>query len=128
MAEPQRDLVPELRGHLDDGLRVVGTHDESTWNIQYIRDDVADAYGDDSIEEIANDLVFDVLNIQQQESLYELGAHRATLRLFEDGFVVHVPIDSREGCLVSLDEDATLNGREVVSLVQDATGERPTTR
>lgn len=120
MAEPQRDLAPELRDHLEDGLRVVGIHDESTWNIQYIRDDVVGAYGDDSIEDVTNDPVFDVLGTQQQESRYELGDLRATVRLFDDGFVVHVPTDSHEDCPVSLDEDAALNGRDVASLVQEA--------
>ena len=70
--------------------------------------------------DIADDLALDVLSAGQQECLYELGSLDATAPLFESGVVVHVPTGDRSGSLVSLEGDAGVSGREVVSLVRGA--------
>lgn len=113
------DLVATLHGRVGDALRVVGSHDDSNWDIAYMRSDLSDAYSTESVNDIADDLVFDAIGVQKQESLYELGNLRATIRLFDDGFVVHVPVADDSGYLVSLDEDADLRGRQAVDLVAE---------
>lgn len=123
MTDATPELVAALRDRAGDDVRVVGTHDDSDWEIAYMRDDLRDAYSTASVDDIADDLVFDALGVEQQESLYELGDLRATVRLFDDGFVVHVPVADHEGVLVSLGEDADLRGRDVVELARETAAE-----
>ncbi|MGB9963489.1 hypothetical protein [Halobacterium sp. CBA1126] len=120
MPTPDADIAAALRDRVGDALRVVGFHERSNWRVEYMREDVADGYGDASIDDIADDLVLDVLSSPRQESLYELGDLHATVRLFADGVVVHVPTDDRSGYLVSLDAGGEFTGREVVAVVRDA--------
>lgn len=114
------DIAEALHASVGDALRVVGFHEGADWHIEYMREDVREGYGDGSIDDIADDLVLDVLSSPRQESLYELGDLHATARLFEDGLVVHVPTDDRSGYLVSLDAGGDATGRDVVDVVRDA--------
>ena len=111
-------LVDTLHERAGDSLRIVGRHEAESWDIGYVREDLQGTYETDVVDEIADDLLLNVLANERQESLYELGEMRATVRLFDDGFVVHVPTGERTGCLVSLDGDADVRGREVVDLVR----------
>lgn len=120
MPAPDTDIADGLLATAGDALRVVGFHEGSDWRIEYIRDDVREGYGDASIDDIADDLVLDVLASPRQESLYELGDLHATVRLFENGVVVHVPTDDRSGSLVSLDAGGDYTGRDIVGVVRDA--------
>ncbi|CQH52631.1 uncharacterized protein HHUB_1868 [Halobacterium hubeiense] len=121
MPTPDTDIVAALHDAVGDALRVAGFHDGTEWHVEYMREDVREAYGDASIDDIADDLVLDVLSSPRQESLYDLGSLQATSRLFEDGLVVHVPTDERSGYLVSLDTGSDATGRDVVDVVRDAT-------
>ncbi|MFB6072757.1 MAG: hypothetical protein ABEJ88_07300 [Halobacterium sp.] len=120
MAETATDLVAELRDRVGDDLRVAGRHDADDWTIEYLRDDLRETYGVDAVDDIADDLVLNVLGDRRQQDLYDLGDLRATVRLFEDGFVVHVPTGDRGGYLVSLDQSADVMGQDVVAVVRDA--------
>jgi len=121
MKTSHADTTAALRETVGGALRVVGFHEGSDWQITYMRDDVRDGYGDGSIDDIADDLVLDVLSTPRQESLYELGDLQATSRLFEDGLVVHVPTGDRSGYLVSLDTGGDATGRDIVDVVRGAT-------
>ena len=121
MPTPDADIADALHDSIGDALRVVGFHEGTDWRLEFMREDVRGGYGDASIDDIADDLVLDVLSTPRQESLYELGDLHATARLFEDGLVVHVPTDDRSGYLVSLDATGDVTGRNVVDVVRDAT-------
>lgn len=73
MPTPDADIVAALRDAVGDALRVAGFHDGTEWRVEYMREDVREAYGDASIDDIADDLVLDVLSSPRQESLYDLG-------------------------------------------------------
>ncbi|WP_336036895.1 DUF7522 family protein [Halobacterium yunchengense] len=118
-----REVAAALRDRLSDELRVVGAHDGTDWHVEYMREDVQEDYGADSIDHIAGDLALEVVSSARQETLYELGDLRAQVRLFEDGFVVHVPVEDRSGYLVSMDDGADVRGREVVELVRELDAE-----
>jgi hypothetical protein len=118
MSGADGELVTALQEHAGDGLRVVGHHDADSWNVEYMREDVQSNYETDAVDEIADDLVLSQMGGGRQDELYELGSLEATVRLFEDGIVVHVPTDDHSGHLVSLDDDADVRGRSVVDLVR----------
>jgi len=112
-------LHAALAADLGAELRVLGRHDGDDWTIEYIRDDLRDAYDSDAVDDIAGDLALSVLGSDRQEDLYDLGAVRATVRMFEDGTVVHVPTDDRSGYLVSVEDSEGFVGRDVVATVRE---------
>ncbi|WP_232701509.1 DUF7522 family protein [Halobacterium wangiae] len=118
MTEARSSLVDSLHEHVDDSLRIVGYHGGNSWTVDYVREDLQGTYETDVVDEIADDLLLNVVANERQETLYELGDMRATVRLFDQGFVVHVPLGQRDGCLVSVDDDADVRGRELVELVR----------
>ena len=112
------DPVTALQERVGDELRVVGTHDADSWTVDFMREDVQENYETTELDDIADDLVLSEMGNTRQEDLYELGALRATMRLFEDGIIVHVPTGEHSGCLVSLDEHVDVTGRDVVDIVR----------
>ncbi|WP_232688344.1 DUF7522 family protein [Halobacterium zhouii] len=118
MPRTDDELVDALQEHVGDKLRVVGRHDADSWAVSFMRDDVQANYRSDEVDEIAGDLALSEMGATRQEDLYELGSLRATVRLFEDGFVVHVSTGERSGRLISIDDDATVMGRDVVQIVR----------
>jgi hypothetical protein len=112
-------LVDALRGRVGDSLRVVGRHTADEWRVDYMREDLRDAYGDGDIDDIAEELALNELESDYHERLYDLGDLRATVRLFADGSIVHVPTGRATGYLVSVDDDADVNARTIISLVHD---------
>lgn len=115
-------LVEPLRERVGQELRAVAHHEADSWEIAYLREDLRHEYEDADKDEIAEDLVLTGLSGSRQEALYGLGSLEATVRLFEDGLVVHVPAGDRSGYFVSLDGDADVGGNEVVDFVREATG------
>ena len=120
MTRTDGGLVTALQERVGDALRVVGHHDADSWTIEFMRDDVTTNYEADAVDEIAGDLVLSEMSTVRQEDLYELGSLQATVRLFEDGFVVHVPTGDQSGHLVSLDDNADVTGRDIVDAVRQA--------
>ena len=119
MSEQTDALQFALADQLGAALRVFGHHEGEDWTVEYMRDDLRAAYDADAIDDIASDLVLSVLGGDRQEGLYELGSVRATVRIFDDGVVVHVPTDDRSGYLVSVDHSGGLVGRDVVATVRE---------
>jgi len=119
MNEQTDVLQSALADDLGPALRVFGYHDDQHWTTEYIRDDLRDAYDSNAIDDIAGDLALSVVGGTRQEELYDLGAVHATVRIFEDGVVVHVPTADRVGYLVSVDHRDGLVGRDVVATVRE---------
>lgn len=112
-------LVEQLEDRVGSALRAVAHHEDDDWTIACLRDDLRAEHADAEKDDIAEDLVLTGLAAKRQEHLYGLGSLEATVRLFEDGFVLHVPVDDRSGYFVSLEGDADVRGREVVDLVRE---------
>jgi len=60
-----------------------------SYEVGYIRDDVADQYPPDRRAEILREVVFETVGRERQRDLFPtLGDHRATVRAFDEGSVV----------------------------------------
>ena len=119
MNEPPATLQSALADKLGDSLRVLARHEAGDWTVAYVRDDLRDAYESDAVNDIAGDLALSTVGNVHQEDLYELGGVRATVRVFEDGVVAHVPTDDRSGYLISVDDEQAFDGRGVVAAVRE---------
>ncbi|SEV97085.1 DUF7522 family protein [Halobacterium jilantaiense] len=119
MAGIATELVDALHDHVGDSLRTVGHHSADEWTFDYVRDELQDAYDEGDLDAIAEELALNELESDYQERLYELGDLGATVRLFDRGSVVHVPTAPATGYLVSLDDDADVNARDIIALVHE---------
>lgn len=113
-------IVASLRSGAGDSLRTVARFAPTESVILYARTDVPADYDDSTLEDIGNDLVLESLASTWQESLYELGDLDATVRIFDEGTVVAVPVSERKGYLASVDEHCPLPVRDIVARIQSA--------
>jgi hypothetical protein len=119
MDDTATELVDALDDRVGDSLRVVGRHTADSWTFDYVRGELTEAYDESDINDVAEELTLNEIESDYQERLYELGDLRSTVRLFEEGSIVHVPTAPATGYLVSVDDDADVNARDIVALVHE---------
>jgi len=100
---PAEALTEFLHEYVGDHLRSVIRYDETGGEILYVRDDVADQYTDEEVEEIVRDVRLEAVQKAHQEDLYEHGPLNATVRSFDDAVEMHLPRDETTGVAVALD-------------------------
>jgi hypothetical protein len=96
-------LTEFLRDHVGNHLRSVIYYDEDGGEVLYVRDDVADQYTDDDVEQVVRDVRLEAVDKSHQEDLYAHGPLNATVRCFEDAVEMHFPHDETSGTAVALD-------------------------
>ena len=96
-------LTEFLRNRVGDHLRSVIYYDDDGGEVLYVRDDVADQYTDDDIDQVVRDVRLEAVEKPHQESLYEHGPLNCTVRSFEDAVEMHFPHDETSGTAVALD-------------------------
>ncbi|MFB6161099.1 MAG: hypothetical protein ABEJ61_07980 [Haloferacaceae archaeon] len=102
-------LVTFLRQKARTSLRAVVRYDAEGFEVLHARDDVGTRYEPvevaDAIERHRASETVD----RRHESVLRAGAHGATLRVYEEAVVVHLPRTDRYGAVVSLDPGAAAN-------------------
>lgn len=117
-------IVASLRSGAGDSLRTVTHFSASESTVLFSRSDVQADYDGPDIRAIGDDLVLEALSKPQQESLYELGDLRATVRVFDHGTVVAVPVSASRGYAASVDESCPLPATDLVERIRNAQRER----
>ena len=117
-------IVASLRSGAGDSLRTVTHFSARESTVLFSRTDVDGDYEDHDLTAIGDDLVLEALSKPQQESLYELGDLRATIRVFDEGTVVAVPVSASRGYAASVDDSCPLPARDVVERIRSAQRER----
>jgi SpoVK/Ycf46/Vps4 family AAA+-type ATPase len=100
---PSEALTEFLKDYVGDHLRSVMYYDEAGADIVYVRDDVAEQYTDEDVEEVVHDVRLEAVEKPHQESLYAHGSMNVTVRCFEDAVEMHFPHDEKSGTAVALD-------------------------
>ncbi|MFC7080377.1 DUF7522 family protein [Halorussus caseinilyticus] len=96
-------LTEFLRNRVGDHLRSVIYYDDDGGEVLYVREDVADQYTDDDIDQVVRDVRLEAVEKPHQESLYEHGPLNCTVRSFDDAVEMHFPHDETSGTAVALD-------------------------
>ena len=103
-------FVGELEQKLDGGLRTiaVGQFEAESYDIVYIRDDIAAQYSEEMREQIFNDLVLEnLVEVRQQDLFPPLGGLKYTARVFDGGINV-IGWEEDKGVFIGLDDDVSL--------------------
>ncbi|WP_128478259.1 DUF7522 family protein [Halorussus pelagicus] len=98
-------LTEFLQEQVGDYLRSVIYYDDDGGDILYVREDVADQYTDDDIDEVVRDVRLEAVEKPHQEDLYSHGPLNYTVRSFEDAVEMHFLHDETTGTAVALDRE-----------------------
>lgn len=111
---------------LGESLRGVVCYDSGAYDY-WLRADVDSLYSEDEIRAFVDDSIVDQLSEEEEAGLFYLGDLEATIRVFEESWVVRVSTESggKRGCLFSVErEPAGLEALEdCLDIVQDRAGQ-----
>ena len=114
MGTEQKELVDVLKDELGGSLRAVGRYDKEGYDVLYIRDDVAEEFSEEDIEDIHHDMVLKGLGNQHIESLFNDEALECSIYQFEDSVRLHFVNDDYLGYYVSFDYNGDVNPSRLV--------------
>lgn len=113
-------LVRSLESTVGDRLRSVGVYHGDDLAFVCMRPDVADAYSDRALDQVADDVGFrGTLDDDQQSALFELGDVDYVVTGFENGVVVRVRAGNARGVVVSLERPVDAALSEFVATVTE---------
>jgi len=114
MGTEQMELVDLLKREVGDDLRAVGRYDKEGYDVLYIREDVANEFSQEDIEEIHHEMVLKGLGNQHIESLFNDEVLECSIYQFEDSVRLHFVNDDYLGYYVSFDYDGDVNPSRIV--------------
>lgn len=95
-------LVERLRDEFGNELRAVGAYDADTYELLYVKAAVREQYTAQEQTAVGDEYV---LSGSQEdpyhERLYHLGSYRYEVQGFDEGQVVRIPLDVRNGLIIS---------------------------
>ncbi|WP_101295392.1 hypothetical protein [Halegenticoccus soli] len=91
-------LVDRAREVAGEALLGVGRYDGDSYEVLYISAEFAARYPAERLEKIAHDMYLEHLSNEYQKTLlYDFGELHATVRLFDGGIAIHVPMSESTG-------------------------------
>lgn len=106
MKDTAQSLVERYRKLTPDGLRMVVWYGGDEHDIAYVRDDVADMYSPEELEEKVKQLVVEGLSDPPTQEQFRLfGEMNVAIRQFDKAVVLHFPVDEFSGLAATFDRD-----------------------
>jgi hypothetical protein len=90
-------------GDVDADLRTVVTLGNTSWEVEYMRDDVRAAYEDDDLDAAYRSLMANQTSSDDFDQLIEFGELEAQVYLFEEILAFQFPASRYESLYVSYD-------------------------
>ncbi len=116
-------LVERLKSRVGDDLRSVARYDESGYELVYLRDDVAEQYDDERLDDIFENLRMEAILMTDDEQRYDHGPLDCVIRSFDRAVEMHFALSRSEGVAISLDAGAMMRARsftgELLRVVRD---------
>jgi hypothetical protein len=112
------DVVDHLRSHAGDALQAVVVYDGDDHRDLYRRGDVSRLHGSNLETELLEDVRTDRRRRESDAASVHEGDLRATVRVFDERVVVHLPRDDDAGTVVVMDPVVARNLAEFVADVR----------
>lgn len=104
MKDAAPSLVERYRKITPDGLRLAIRYEGDEHDIVYVRDDVAEMYTPEELDEKVKQLVVEGLSAPPAQGQFRLyGDLNVVVRRFEHAVVLHFPVDEFTGLAVTFD-------------------------
>lgn len=98
----------------EDELRMVSTHDATNYEMQYVREDLRDAFTDGELDNAHRNLVANQVSSEDFSQAVDHGGLQAQQFFFEDVLAFIFPASRYDGVLVSYDREGSIPVAEVV--------------
>jgi hypothetical protein len=108
------DHVEVFRGFGDGDLRIVSTHNATRYEMEYVRDDLEDAFTTEELNEAHRNLVANQVSSDSFGQAVDHGDMQAQQFFFEDVIAFVFPSSRYDGYLVSYDRTESIPVTEVV--------------
>jgi hypothetical protein len=106
MRDVAQSLVERYRAITPDGLRLAMMYEGDEHEMIYVRDDVAEMYSPEELEEKVKQLAVEGLSAPPTQEQFRLfGDMRTVIREFDKAVVLHFPLDEFSGLAVTFDSD-----------------------
>lgn len=122
MSEPQDELLRVVEERVGDALRSVAAYREKEYELQYLRDDIAESYSEAEINEVFQELVLAGLGRAYLEKIFHAGRVECTAFCFEEATMFHFVTDGYSGRFVSVDRDVEVDLDAFVASCKAAIG------
>lgn len=103
MAHDFGNVVDHLRSHAGEALQAVVVYDGDEHRDRYRRQDLQELHGSDLEAELLAEIRADERRRESDAAERYEGSLRATVRVFDQRVIVHLPRDSRSGTVVLFD-------------------------
>lgn len=107
-------IMDFLRERVGEALRTVVILQPDDWTGVYLRDDLREAYDEDTYEAVL-DRFRAFSTDPTPDPIGEIGERRALVHYHEEAFVVQLPFEDEASILVSVDADV---GRELLTFIE----------
>lgn len=114
-----RALVEELEHRIGDDLIGVGYHSDDDWQPLYMRDDFADRYTYEEMEQMAESVILEGLLTSTKESVWGFGRMDFKMAYFENAVIFHFPLGDMQGLAVGVDRMPMSELDAIVSTCMD---------
>jgi hypothetical protein len=112
-------LQAQLVDGIGDGLRTAALFDPDSYDVLFVRDDVADAYPQGTAEEIHREQLFAAMHKDYREQLFHAaGALDSTVHLFDDVVIFRI-LNGDSGLFLSVDRTPSLDVDGVCAFCRD---------
>ncbi|MFP4632004.1 MAG: hypothetical protein ACLFMT_01035 [Halobacteriales archaeon] len=108
-----RELTEYVRSQAHDALRTVFYYEGADGELLYVRPDVAGEV-EDGVERMHGFLRDALEDRSTLESICELGLVRGSVRILDDGFLLHFPLGDDSGWAITVDRHG---GRKLPEIV-----------
>lgn len=114
-------FIDHLRDRVGDSIRVVVPYEGTNYEVEYIRDDVADEFTPEEFHHFSEELLLEVLGESPDAYPYSIAELRveATARWFREAVLVNVPYAPKRGIGITFDRDASVSVQAVVETTLD---------
>lgn len=119
MAHDFEDVVEHLRAHAGDALKAVVVYDGDKHRDLYRHEDLRDLHGSELEREVLSEVRADEHRRTTEAADEYEGDLRATVRVFDERVIVHLPRDDETGTVVVMDP---VVARDLADFVADVRG------
>ncbi|WP_336133492.1 hypothetical protein [Natronomonas amylolytica] len=98
----------------DDELRMVSTHDATNYELQYVREDLRDAFTGEELDTAHRNLVANQVSSEDFSQAVDHGRLESQQFFFEDVLAFIFPASRYDGVLVSYDREGSIPVADVV--------------
>ncbi|MFT4884831.1 MAG: hypothetical protein ACI8U4_002349 [Natronomonas sp.] len=108
------NYIEAFKAFGEDELRMVSTHDATNYEMQYVREDLRDAFTEEELDDAHRNIIANQVSSEDFSQAVDHGGLEAQQFFFEDVIAFIFPTSRYDGVLVSYDREGSIPVADVV--------------